>query len=222
LNSELSNVQGNADRIGKEREQLRKKQFRFAAALDQGRAAKEEETKWLTRTQEELSKSLQDEVSKGNITIRQVRDRPTINMVDRVLFDSGQAQVKPHRHCAHQFKTARPLQNKLGNLDCASHDRVPLSDRSGQCGPPAPLCSRLRGHTAPHLERLRRGAIVQPSNRDRAVPQVPQRNCRPSLDQYGFIEVATRPPEVLTLARMIHEGVSRTRADAKRDGHSEP
>jgi chemotaxis protein MotB len=68
LNSELSNVQGNA---------------------------KEEETKWLTRTQKELSKSLQDEVSKGNITIRQVRDRPTINMVYRVLFDSGHTQVKP-------------------------------------------------------------------------------------------------------------------------------
>ena len=41
------------------------------------------------------SKSLQDEISKGNITIQQVRDRLTINMVDRVLFDSGQAQVKP-------------------------------------------------------------------------------------------------------------------------------
>ena len=38
---------------------------------------------------------MQDEISKGNITIQQVRDQLTINMVDRVLFDSGQAQVKP-------------------------------------------------------------------------------------------------------------------------------
>jgi chemotaxis protein MotB len=67
----------------------------LAATLDQERTAKEEEIKRLTRTQEELSKSLQDEISKGNITIQQVRDRLTINMVDRVLFDSGQAQVKP-------------------------------------------------------------------------------------------------------------------------------
>ena len=67
----------------------------MAVTLDLERAAKEEEIKWLTRTQEELSKSLQDEVSKGNITKRQVRDRPTINMVDRILFNSGQAQVKP-------------------------------------------------------------------------------------------------------------------------------
>lgn len=65
------------------------------ARLEQERAAKEAEIARLTRTQEELSKSLQDEISKGNITIQQVRDQLTINMVDRVLFDSGQAQVKP-------------------------------------------------------------------------------------------------------------------------------
>jgi chemotaxis protein MotB len=95
LNSELSTVQGNAARIAKEREQLRQEQSQLAATLEQERLAKEEEIKRLTRTQEELSKSLQDEIAKGNITIQQVRDRLTINMVDRVLFDSGQAQVKP-------------------------------------------------------------------------------------------------------------------------------
>ena len=95
LNSDLSDLQGNAARIAKEREQLLQEQARLAATLEQERLAKEEEITRLTRTQEELSKSLQDEISKGNITIQQVRDRLTINMVDRVLFDSGQAQVKP-------------------------------------------------------------------------------------------------------------------------------
>ncbi len=95
LNSELSDVQGNAARIAKEREQLLQEQARLAAILEQERLAKEEEITRLTRTQESLSKSLQDEISKGNITIQQVRDRLTINMVDRVLFDSGQVQVKP-------------------------------------------------------------------------------------------------------------------------------
>jgi chemotaxis protein MotB len=95
LNSELNDAHGNAARIAKEREQLRQEQSQLAATLEQERLAKEEEIKRLTRTQEELSKSLQDEIAKGNITIQQVRDRLTINMVDRVLFDSGQAQVKP-------------------------------------------------------------------------------------------------------------------------------
>ena len=95
LQKQASDLEANAARIAKEREQLRQEQSRLAATLEQERAAKEEEIKRLTRTQEDLSKSLQDEISKGNITIQQVRDRLTINMVDRVLFDSGQAQLKP-------------------------------------------------------------------------------------------------------------------------------
>jgi chemotaxis protein MotB len=62
--------------------------------LEQERAAKEAEIQRLTKTHAELTKSLESEIAKGDIRIKQVRDRLTINMVDRVLFDSGQAQVK--------------------------------------------------------------------------------------------------------------------------------
>ncbi len=65
------------------------------ARLEQERAAKEAEIQRLTKTQEDLTKSLQAEIERGDIRIKQVRDRLTINMVDRVLFDSGKAQVKP-------------------------------------------------------------------------------------------------------------------------------
>jgi len=95
LQKQASDLEADAARIAKEREQLRQEQSQLAATLERERQAKEEEIARLTRTQEALSKSLQDEISKGNITIQQVRDRLTINMVDRVLFDSGQAQVKP-------------------------------------------------------------------------------------------------------------------------------
>jgi chemotaxis protein MotB len=63
--------------------------------LEKDRAAKAAEVERLTRTQQELSKSLQAEIERGDITIKQVRDRLTINMVEKVLFNSGQAQVKP-------------------------------------------------------------------------------------------------------------------------------
>lgn len=63
--------------------------------LEQERATKEAEIERLTRTHAELTRSLQDEIAKGDIRIRQVRDRLRINMVDRVLFDSGQGYVKP-------------------------------------------------------------------------------------------------------------------------------
>jgi chemotaxis protein MotB len=65
------------------------------ARLEQERAEKEAEIARLTRTHEDLTSSLKAEIEKGDIKIQQVRDRLTINMVDRVLFDSGQAQVKP-------------------------------------------------------------------------------------------------------------------------------
>jgi len=63
--------------------------------LEKERAAKAAEVERLTKTQQELSKSLQAEIERGDITIKQVRDRLTINMVEKVLFNSGQAQVKP-------------------------------------------------------------------------------------------------------------------------------
>ena len=95
LQKQAAELEADTARLAKEREQLRQEQSQLAATLEQERLAKEEEIARLTRTQEELSKSLQDEIAKGNITIQQVQDRLTINMVDRVLFDSGQAQVKP-------------------------------------------------------------------------------------------------------------------------------
>ena len=95
LQKQASELEADSTRIAKEREQLRQEQSQLATTLEQERLAKEEEITRLTRTQEALSKSLQDEIVKGNITIQQVRDRLTINMVDRVLFDSGHAQVKP-------------------------------------------------------------------------------------------------------------------------------
>jgi chemotaxis protein MotB len=130
LQKQAADLEANSARIAKEREQLRQEQARLAAALEQERIAKEEEIKRLTRTQEELSKSLQDEISKGNITIQQVRDRLTINMVDRVLFDSGQAQVKPAGVLV--LKQVADVLNKITDkqIRIEGHtDNVPISSK---------------------------------------------------------------------------------------------
>jgi chemotaxis protein MotB len=130
LQIQASELEANAARIAKEREQLRQEQSQLAATLEQERLAKEEEIKRLTRTQEELSKSLQDEISKGNITIQQVRDRLTINMVDRVLFDSGQAQVKPAG--VKVLKQVGDVLNKISDkqIRIEGHtDNVPISSK---------------------------------------------------------------------------------------------
>ena len=105
LTSELAALGEEAARAKQEREQLaanlEREQERLKAReaekrkLEEERAAKEAEIARLTRTHEDLTNSLKAEIEKGDIKIKQVRDRLTINMVDRVLFDSGQAQVKP-------------------------------------------------------------------------------------------------------------------------------
>ena len=130
LQKQAADLEANTARIAKEREQLRQEQSQLAATLEQERLAKEEEIKRLTRTQEELSKSLQEEISKGNITIQQVRDRLTINMVDRVLFDSGQAQVKPAG--VQVLKQVADVINKITDkqIRIEGHtDNVPISSK---------------------------------------------------------------------------------------------
>jgi chemotaxis protein MotB len=80
--------------LSQEKERLQQ-EAREKQRLEEERAAKEAEIQRLTKTHEDLTKSLKDDIEKGNITIKQVRDQLTINMVDRVLFDSGKADIKP-------------------------------------------------------------------------------------------------------------------------------
>lgn len=112
LTGELAALKEDATRTKQERDQLLEAQGKLQASLDQQqerlkteeadkarleeeRAAKEAEVQRLTKTHEDLTKSLQAEIAKGDVKIKQVADRLTINMVEKVLFDSGQAQVKP-------------------------------------------------------------------------------------------------------------------------------
>ena len=134
-------------KLAKEREQLQQEQSQLSASLDeerkrlkaeaedkarleQERAAKEDEIRRLTKTQEELSRSLKDEIAKGNITIQQVRDRLTINMVDRVLFDSGRADIKPAG--IKVLKQVSDVLSKVGDkqIRIEGHtDNVPISTK---------------------------------------------------------------------------------------------
>ena len=88
---ELGKLTQGGETLAAEKERLAAEKER----LEKERAAKQAEIERLTRTQQELTKSLQAEIERGDITIKQVRDRLTINMVEKVLFNSGQAQVKP-------------------------------------------------------------------------------------------------------------------------------
>ncbi len=101
--------------------------------LEKERAAKEAEIARLTKTQEDLTKSLQAQIDKGDIKIKQVRDRLTINMVEKVLFNSGQAQVKPEglkvlKQVADVLKTVNDKQIRIEGHT----DNVPIGGKLQQ------------------------------------------------------------------------------------------
>jgi chemotaxis protein MotB len=73
------------------REQLR----RTSAELQQAVAEKEKELLALRSTQDELVEGLQKEIADKTVEVERIRDQLRVQMVDEILFDSGEAQLKP-------------------------------------------------------------------------------------------------------------------------------
>jgi len=64
------------------------------AALTQSAADKEAEIAKLKGTYDQVVGNLQNEISSGQIQVTQLKDKLTLNMVEKILFNSGQANVK--------------------------------------------------------------------------------------------------------------------------------
>ena len=56
---------------------------------------KEEVVARLKSTYDNLVKDLQQEIKQGEIKITQIKDKLSVNMVEKILFDSGKAEIKP-------------------------------------------------------------------------------------------------------------------------------
>jgi chemotaxis protein MotB len=63
-----------------------------AAQLDR---AKQDEIEKLKATHDSLVKELEGEIKKGEIKVTQVKDKLSVNMVEKILFDSGSVDIKP-------------------------------------------------------------------------------------------------------------------------------
>jgi chemotaxis protein MotB len=64
--------------------------------LAQLQKLKEIEVQKTSRTYEELLENMKGEISKGEVTISELKGKLTVNLVESVLFDSGKAEVKPN------------------------------------------------------------------------------------------------------------------------------
>lgn len=103
LTTDLAYVSDQRDKLASDKEELdlvRKmadlssendKLRRECAALEK---AKEEQVRKVSSTYEDLLVKMKTEISKGQVTISELKGKLTVNMVDSILFDSGKAEVK--------------------------------------------------------------------------------------------------------------------------------
>ncbi|MFH1080220.1 MAG: OmpA family protein [Pseudomonadota bacterium] len=57
--------------------------------------SKEEEVKTVSKIYENLMQEMKGEIAQGQITITELRGKLTLDVVDKILFASGEAEVKP-------------------------------------------------------------------------------------------------------------------------------
>jgi chemotaxis protein MotB len=68
---------------------------------------KDEEIRRLRGTYDGLVKNLEGEIAKGEIKVKQIRDRLSVQLVEKILFDSGKADIKPE---------GKAVLEKVGNV----------------------------------------------------------------------------------------------------------
>jgi chemotaxis protein MotB len=88
---------------------------------------KEAELAALRSTQEELAEGLKQELDSNQVQIQRFRDQLRVDLVDEVLFDSGQAEVKPAGQVVLQ-KVGGALKKTEGRqIEVLGHtDNVPI------------------------------------------------------------------------------------------------
>lgn len=80
--------------LTKENEYLKREVDRLQMKSGEISAQKEQELARVKTTYESLVKEMQSEITKGDIKITQAVDRLSVNMVEKILFDSGRADIK--------------------------------------------------------------------------------------------------------------------------------
>lgn len=85
---EISALKQESDYLKRENERLQVKTGELSKE-------KEKELANVKSTYENLVKEMQKEIEQGDIKITQAVDRLSVNLVEKILFDSGKAEIKP-------------------------------------------------------------------------------------------------------------------------------
>jgi chemotaxis protein MotB len=88
---EISTLRGRVADLESIRDQLQK----TSTELQDKVAEKEKELAALRSTQDELQGELKEEIANHQVQVQRIQDQLRVDMVDEVLFDSGEAALKP-------------------------------------------------------------------------------------------------------------------------------
>lgn len=76
-------------------DRLQEEKRNLSAQLEQEHLARQARIAQLKTTYDDLVDKLESEIKRGEVTISDLQGRLTVNMVEKILFDSGKADIKP-------------------------------------------------------------------------------------------------------------------------------
>jgi chemotaxis protein MotB len=133
-----------------------------SAQLQQKVQEKESELANLRGTQDELVSGLKQEIEDKQVQVQRIRDQLRVDMVDEVLFDSGQSEVKPAGQAVLEKvgQILRKTQDR--RIEIQGHtDNVPIT---GALAKRYPTNWELSSARAVNVARLLQQAGVDPKN----------------------------------------------------------
>lgn len=92
---EIAALKQEMEKQAKEKDYLNRELERLQLKAGELSSEKEKEVANVKNTYENLVKEMQAEIEKGDIKITQAVDRLSVNLVEKILFDSGEVEVKP-------------------------------------------------------------------------------------------------------------------------------
>ena len=95
LEQGLATCKEEAERLGKQNEELVKKVQSQQEQIGQVEKNREEKVQEVSKTYSQMIEKMKSEIEDGQVTITELQGRLTVNMVDAILFDSGRADIKP-------------------------------------------------------------------------------------------------------------------------------
>lgn len=91
---DLAALRGQAATLAQTRDQLQAGNKNLKSEIVDLQKQKDEELRRTTQTYQDLLEKMKGEISQGQVTISQLKEKLTVNLVDAILFDSGKAEVK--------------------------------------------------------------------------------------------------------------------------------